>query len=66
MLRAHRSIRSTAQPSTGAAFLSKFVGDTPWAHLDIAGTAFLDKSRGYLPEGASGVPVRTLIEWLNS
>jgi len=55
-----------AQPSTGAAFLSKFVGDTPWAHLDIAGTAFLDKSRGYLPEGASGVPVRTLIEWLNS
>ncbi|MCU0641176.1 MAG: leucyl aminopeptidase [Candidatus Margulisbacteria bacterium] len=54
-----------AQPSTGAAFLSKFVGDTPWAHLDIAGTAFLQKSRGYLPEGATGVPVRTLIELLN-
>lgn len=55
-----------AQPSTGAAFLEKFVGDTPWAHLDIAGTAFLGKSRGYLPEGATGVPVRTLIEWLNA
>jgi leucyl aminopeptidase len=53
-----------AQPSTGAAFLAKFVGDTSWAHLDIAGTAFLEKGRGYLPEGATGVPVRTLIELL--
>jgi len=55
-----------AQPSTGAAFLDKFVGEVPWVHLDIAGTAFLNKERGYLPEGATGVPVRTLIEWLNS
>ncbi|MBN3033423.1 MAG: leucyl aminopeptidase [Candidatus Saganbacteria bacterium] len=55
-----------ASPSSGAAFLAKFVGDTPWAHLDIAGTAFLDKGRGYLPEGATGVPVRTLIEFLNA
>lgn len=55
-----------AQPSTGAAFIEKFVGDTPWVHLDIAGTAFLGKARGYLPEGATGVPVRTLIEWLNA
>jgi leucyl aminopeptidase len=54
-----------ASPSSGAAFLSKFVGDVPWAHLDIAGTAFLEKGRGYLPEGATGVPVRTLIEFLN-
>jgi leucyl aminopeptidase len=54
-----------AQPSTGAAFLAKFVGDTPWAHLDIAGTSFLQKGRGYLPEGATGVPVRTIIELLN-
>lgn len=53
-----------ASPSSGAAFLAKFVGETPWAHLDIAGTAFLDKGRGYLPEGATGVPVRTLIEFL--
>lgn len=55
-----------AQPSTGAAFLAKFVGDTSWAHLDIAGTAFLEKERGYLPEGATGVPVRTLIEFLKT
>ncbi|MFA4967526.1 MAG: leucyl aminopeptidase [Candidatus Margulisiibacteriota bacterium] len=53
-----------ASPSTGAAFLSKFVGDTPWAHLDIAGTAYITKHSKYLAEGATGVPVRTIIEWL--
>lgn len=53
-----------ASPSTGAAFLSKFVGDTPWVHIDIAGTAFLEKEHSYLPQGATGVPVRTLIEFL--
>ncbi|GAI46462.1 unnamed protein product, partial [marine sediment metagenome] len=37
-----------ASPSTGATFLQKFVGDTPWAHIDIAGTAYLSKGRGYL------------------
>ncbi|MCX5726047.1 MAG: hypothetical protein NT030_02485 [Candidatus Saganbacteria bacterium] len=35
--------------------------DTPWAHIDIAGTAYLHKGRGYLSEGATGVGVRTLI-----
>ncbi|MFA4844817.1 MAG: leucyl aminopeptidase [Candidatus Margulisiibacteriota bacterium] len=55
-----------ASPSSGAAFLAKFVGETAWAHLDIAGTAFLNKGRGYLPEGATGVPVRTFIELLRS
>ena len=54
-----------ASPSTGGAFLAKFVGDVPWVHIDIAGTAHLDKERGYLPQGATGVPVRTLIEFLN-
>ncbi len=53
-----------ASPSTGAMFLSKFVEDTPWIHIDIAGTAYLSKGRGYLSEGATGVPVRTLIEFL--
>jgi leucyl aminopeptidase len=53
-----------ASPSTGAAFLAKFVGDTPWVHLDIAGTAALDHEHGYLPKGATGVPVRTFIEYL--
>jgi leucyl aminopeptidase len=46
---------------TAAKFLAEFVGDVPWAHLDIAGTSFLDKGRKYLPKGATGVPVRTLV-----
>ena len=46
---------------TAAQFLSEFVGDTPWVHLDIAGTDLSDKEQGYLVKGASGIPVRTLI-----
>jgi len=46
---------------TAAQFLSEFVGDTPWVHLDIAGTSLSEKERGYLVKGATGVPVRTLI-----
>ena len=46
---------------TAAQFLSEFVGDTPWVHLDIAGTDLNDKERGYLVKGATGVPVRTLV-----
>jgi len=49
----------------GAAFLSKFVGDTPWAHLDIAGSAW-DLGRAYAPEGASGYGVRLLVELAKS
>jgi leucyl aminopeptidase len=45
---------------TAGMFLQEFVNDTPWVHMDIAGTAFLDKAAGYLPKGASGVPVKTL------
>ncbi len=41
-------------------FLGEFVNDTPWVHLDIAGTSYMDKARNYLPKGASGVPVKTL------
>lgn len=51
----------------GAAFLSRFVGPHPWAHLDIAGVAFLDKQEGqapHLPKGATGFGVRTLLRWL--
>ncbi|HQK91744.1 MAG TPA: leucyl aminopeptidase [Smithellaceae bacterium] len=51
---------------TGAAFLSKFVGDYPWVHLDIAGPAWTTKDRGYIPKGASGVPVRLLMEFLQN
>ena len=46
---------------TGAQFLSEFVGDTPWVHLDIAGTNMSEKERNYLIKGATGVPVRTLV-----
>ena len=48
----------------GGIFLKEFAGDQPWAHLDIAGTSFLDKARGYEPKGATGVPVRTIIAYL--
>lgn len=46
----------------GAMFLKQFVGETPWVHLDIAGTAHSNKPRGIHPEGGTGVGVRTLIQ----
>jgi len=49
---------------TAAAFLSKFVGDFPWVHLDIAGPAWTTKDKAYIPKGASGIPVRLLVEFL--
>jgi leucyl aminopeptidase len=49
--------------ATGAALLlSKFAGETPWVHLDIAGTAWYDDANAYAPKGASGAGVRTLVE----
>jgi leucyl aminopeptidase len=48
---------------TAAHFLAEFAGDTPWAHIDIAGTSFMEKERGYLVKGATGVGVRTLISF---
>ncbi|MPZ72941.1 MAG: leucyl aminopeptidase [Nitriliruptorales bacterium] len=47
-------------------FLKRFVGDLPWAHLDIAGPAFLapEQAQHYLPAGATGYGVRTLLSWL--
>ncbi len=45
----------------GASFLQNFVGDTPWAHLDIAGSAW-DLGRAYVGKGASGYGVRLLVE----
>jgi leucyl aminopeptidase len=49
----------------GATFLSNFVGDTPWAHLDIAGSAW-DLGRPYVGKGASGYGVRLLVELARS
>jgi leucyl aminopeptidase len=51
-----------AGSSTAAAFLSRFVGDTAWAHLDIAGTAWTSKGQPHQPYGATGVGVRLLAE----
>ena len=49
---------------TAAEYLHKFVGDTPWAHLDIAGTAWNFTEKSYIPKGPSGVGARTLIEFI--
>lgn len=48
---------------TAAQFLSEFVGDKPWVHIDIAGTAQTEKERGYIVKGATGVGVRTLVNF---
>ncbi|QNT79615.1 leucyl aminopeptidase [Entomobacter blattae] len=45
---------------TAAQFLQRFVGSTPWAHLDIAGTAWATKTSPIVPKGASGFGVRLL------
>lgn len=49
---------------TAGAFLMKFVGDYPWAHLDIAGTAWTDEARPYNSKGATGAGVRLLSQFL--
>jgi len=51
---------------TAAQFVGEFAGDTPWVHLDIAGTSMSDKERTYLLKGATGVPVRTLVNFVLS
>ena len=51
---------------TAATLLSEFVGDTPWAHLDIAGTAYGDGKLPYQRKGAYGFPTRMLIHWVRS
>ncbi len=48
---------------TAAKFLAKFAEKTPWVHLDMAGTDDIDKDQGILVKGATGVPVRTLIQF---
>jgi len=52
---------------TAAAFLQAFVGDVPWVHLDIAGTAYNFTEKPYVPgNGPSGTGVRTLLELIRS
>ena len=63
-------LRNAGGRSAGAIkagiFLQEFVGKTPWVHLDIAGTAFLEENKRYLPKHATGVGVRLLISFLES
>ena len=49
---------------TAAAFLERFVGGTPWAHLDIAGTAWTDSAKGVHSRGATGFGVRVVVRML--
>jgi len=51
---------------TAAAYLQKFVGNTPWVHLDIAGTAWDFTKKSYIPKGPSGTGVRTLVELIRN
>ncbi len=50
---------------TAALFLEEFIGNTPWAHLDIAGPAFLSKSNDLGPKGGTGHGVRTVLNLLS-
>lgn len=55
-----------AHSIVGAVFLKQFVENkTPWAHLDIAGTATIDKNQPYCPKGATGFGVRLLVDFLS-
>jgi len=51
---------------TAGLFLKEFAGDRPWAHLDIAGPAFVEKDTPIGPKGATGAPVRTMLCYLMS
>ena len=48
--------------AAAALLLSKFAGATPWVHLDIAGTSWLDQTEPHAPKGSTGAGVRTLVE----
>jgi leucyl aminopeptidase len=49
---------------TAALFLSKFVEDCPWVHLDIASTDWSERERAYIPKGPTGIGTRLLIQYL--
>jgi len=51
---------------TGAWFIREFAGDTPWIHLDIAGTAWNDDAKAWLAKGPTGVAFRTLVHLVMS
>ena len=49
---------------TAGLFLKEFVGDVPWAHLDVASTAFVEHGGDFWPRGATGSPTRTIIRYI--
>lgn len=46
---------------TAAMFLKEFAGDTPWVHVDVAGTAWLDDAKPFLAKGPTGIPLGTFV-----
>ena len=60
------NVKNTGGPAAGsitaATFLHEFAGNTPWAHLDIAAVSSTDSDRGWQTRGATGQPVRTLVQ----
>jgi leucyl aminopeptidase len=55
-----------AGATTAAMFLKEFVGETPWVHLDIASTTWLDDPKPWQSKGPSGIAIRTITEWVRS
>ncbi len=51
---------------TAAIFLKEFAGDTPWIHLDIAGCAWNEDPKPWLPKGPTGIAVRSIVEWVRT
>jgi leucyl aminopeptidase len=51
---------------TAALFLKEFAEDTPWIHLDIAGVAWTEEAKPWIAKGPSGIPVRSVTEWVRS
>ena len=49
---------------TAAMFLENFVGDIPWAHIDIAGPTYLEKGSGFAPKGGTGFGVSTIVDYI--
>jgi leucyl aminopeptidase len=62
MIADYKNYGGKPDATAAALLLSKFAGETPWVHLDIAGTSWLDSPAPHAPKGSTGAGVRTLIE----
>ena len=60
------SSEKNAGAIAGAIFLRNFVEKTPWAHIDIAGTAYYSKARGYRPKNATGFGLRLVVDLIKN